>query len=203
MFIDKDTKIYGSFSKNPGSNGCKFFNNRFKEDGINAIYKSFYSENIEASVFASKILNFSGFAISMPFKREIIPLLDEYNDEVKQINSCNTVVIAEGKLLGYNTDWIGVRNFLSGENLDFLTILGTGAFSSAVQYACNILKIEYKIIDRKSWNEINKIEGKIFNATPVEINAKNLIDGRPHTDTGKKIAELQAIEQYKIYMIHA
>ena len=43
--IDKDTKIYGSFSNNPGNNGCKFFNAQFKKEGINAIYKSFYSNN--------------------------------------------------------------------------------------------------------------------------------------------------------------
>ena len=44
--INKDTKIYGSFSNNPGNNGCKFFNKKFQENNINAIYKSFYSNNI-------------------------------------------------------------------------------------------------------------------------------------------------------------
>ena len=66
--INKDTKIYGSFSNNPGNNGCKFFNSKFKEDNINAIYKSFYSSNIRDSINAVKILGIKGCAISMPFK---------------------------------------------------------------------------------------------------------------------------------------
>ena len=49
--INKDTKIYGSFSSNPGNNGCTFFNNKFQENNINAIYKSFYSDNIKKGFF--------------------------------------------------------------------------------------------------------------------------------------------------------
>ena len=44
--INKETKIYCSFSSNPGNNGCIFFNSEFKELNMNAIYKSFYSDII-------------------------------------------------------------------------------------------------------------------------------------------------------------
>ena len=44
--INKDTKLFGSFSDNPGSRGSEFFNKQFAFHGINAIYKSFYSINI-------------------------------------------------------------------------------------------------------------------------------------------------------------
>ena len=45
--INKDTKLYGSFSDKPGNNGCMFFNKGFKKHKIDAIYKSFYSTNIK------------------------------------------------------------------------------------------------------------------------------------------------------------
>ena len=44
--INKDTEIYCSFSSNPGNNGCVFFNKVFKKKNIDAIYKSFYSNDI-------------------------------------------------------------------------------------------------------------------------------------------------------------
>ena len=72
MQINRDTKIYCSFSNNPGNNGCLFFNQKFQKENKNAIYKSFYSDNILQSVEAVKTLKISGFAVSMPFKIEIL-----------------------------------------------------------------------------------------------------------------------------------
>ena len=57
MLINKDTKIFCSFSSNPGNNGCEFFNTKFQENNINAIYKSFHSDDIVKSINAVKTLN--------------------------------------------------------------------------------------------------------------------------------------------------
>ena len=97
--INKDTKIYGSFSNNPGNNGCSFFNKKFKENNINAIYKSFYSDDIKKSVDAVKTLDIKGFAVSMPFKVEIIKYLDKKDKTVDIIGACNTVINNKGKLI--------------------------------------------------------------------------------------------------------
>tara|TARA_B100000161_G_C33238395_1_gene275920 strand:- start:108 stop:335 length:228 start_codon:yes stop_codon:yes gene_type:complete len=72
--IDKNTKLYGSFSIKAGSVGCRIFNTSFKYNNINAIYKSF---SIEDAVKSAKCLSFSGFAVIMPFKSHIIKFLDE------------------------------------------------------------------------------------------------------------------------------
>jgi shikimate 5-dehydrogenase len=197
--IDKETLLFGSFSKNPGNNGCKYFNNRFQKENINAIYKSYYSDNIVDSFNAAKTLNFAGFAISMPFKFAIVDLVDSVNEAVSDITSANTVLIEEKKSTAYNTDWIAVGIYLENLNIDKLTILGDGGFGKAVQYACKKIHIEYDIITRKNWTSISNIENHIFNATPVNVNHKYMIDGRPHTNQGKEIALLQADEQYKLY----
>jgi shikimate 5-dehydrogenase len=198
--INKDTKIYGSFSSNPGNNGCIFFNNKFQQDGINAIYKSFYSDGILGSVVAAKILKFSGFAVSMPFKVEILDHVDEIEFAAKTIGAANTIVNNDGHLIAYNTDWIGVYKYLLPNKPDKLFILGNGGFAKAVEYACNQLDISYEVITRKDWNKISNLKGTIFNATPVDVEVKGtLIDGRPFTESGKQIAALQAEEQYRIY----
>jgi len=168
---------------------------------INAIYKSFYSDNISKSIDAVKALDIKGFALSMPFKVEALSIMDEIEGSAREIGSINTVVNKNGFLTGYNTDWIGVKKYLEKKEINILYILGNGGFSKAVQYACKSLNINYKIINRENWNILFELKNQIiFNATPIDINTKNtLIDGRPFTKTGMAIALIQAKEQFKIY----
>jgi len=199
--VNKDTKIYGSFSSNPGNNGCVFFNGKFQELNINAIYKSFYSDDIKKSIGSVKSLDIKGFALSMPFKIEALDYVDEVEDSARKIGSINTVVNKDGYLKGYNTDWVGVKKYFEIRRFDSIYIIGNGGFSKAVQYTCDVMGIGFEVITRENWNIIEELEDKIiFNATPVDVNTDNfLIDGRPHTDAGREIALYQAKEQFKIY----
>ena len=201
MQINKDTKIYGSFSSNPGNNGCIFFNKKFKENKINAIYKSFYADNLLKTLEAVKTLNFSGFALSMPFKVEILKYTDYIDPIANEIGSANTILNISDELYAYNTDWLGVKKFLlnmSNKPKDIF-IAGNGGFSKAIQYTCNKININYKVITRENWSDLESTEKIIFNATPVELIYKNIIDGRPFTKDGKLIANFQAEEQFKLY----
>ena len=203
--IDKNTKLYGSFSIKAGSVGCRIFNTSFKYDNINAIYKSFSIENIEDAVKSAKCLSFSGFAVSMPFKSQIIKFLDETDEIVKKVGTCNTVLIKDNRLIGYNTDYLAIESFLNNVNdLKFIYILGNGCYSKNVQYYCNQNNINFKIIDRKIWNEILSIKNSIiFNCTPVDDikydKSNFFIDCINTSNTGNKLAKLQASIQYKIY----
>ena len=199
--INKDTEIYCSFSSNPGNNGCIFFNDEFERNGIDAIYKSFYSDDIKKSIEAVKSLGIKGFALSMPFKIEALDYVDEVEESARKIGSINTVVNKDGYLKGYNTDWIGVKKYFETRRFDSIYIIGNGGFSKAVQYTCDVMDIGFEVITRENWNIIEELKDKIiFNATPVDINTDNfLIDGQPHTDTGREIALYQAKEQFKIY----
>jgi len=200
--INKGTKIYGSFSSNPGNNGCMFFNNKFQENGIDAIYKSFYSDNIRNSVIAAKTLYFAGFAVSMPFKVEVLNYVDEVDFAAKVIGAANTIINNKGFLKAYNTDWIGVYNYLSLlTKPEHLYILGNGGFGKAVEFACIQLNIPCRFILRAEWNKVPNLDGMVFNATPIDVEVKGtLIDGRPFVEgQGRVIADLQAEEQYKLY----
>lgn len=200
--INKDTKIYGSFSNNPGNNGCYFFNSKFKEDNINAIYKSFYSINIDETIRAVKHLNFSGFALSMPLKVEVLKHLDIIDSPAYKIQAVNTVINFNDKLYGYNTDWVGVYNYFLDKNLKHVNIIGNGGFGKAIAYAFAKLNITFSVILRQDIPNIDDASNEYFiNATPTEIiSEKNtIIDARPFTEEGKKISLLQAEEQYKIY----
>lgn len=200
--INKDTKIYGSFSNNPGNNGCQFFNKGFKKHNIDAIYKSFFSDDIEKTITSTKHLNFSGFALSTPLKKKIYDYLDEYDDSVIKIGAANTVLIRNGKLFGFNTDWVGVYNFFKDKNFNHINIIGAGGFASSIMYAFSKLNISFSICGRNDIENVDSVQNEYFiNATPVEIksNKNHILDARPFTDFGKEIFKLQAKEQFKIY----
>lgn len=200
--INKDTRLYGSFSSNPGNNGCIFFNSKFEADGINAIYKSFYSDNIKKSVVAAKTLNFSGFAVSMPFKEKILNLVDVIDPAAKEIGAANTILHEDGFLKAFNTDWMGVYNFFKDANLKHVNIIGTGGFAKAIVYAFDKLGMTFSIVTRSEISSIDEVSDQYFiNATPIEIKSENntIFDGRPFVGVGRVIAEFQAEEQYTIY----
>ena len=203
--INKDTEIYCSFSSNPGNNGCKYFNNVFQEKNINAIYKSFYSDNILDSLRAVKSLGIKGFAVSMPFKVEIVQYLEDLDSSALSVGAVNTIVNNDGLLVGYNTDYLAAKEVLDECLGVDLYVLGDGGYSLAVQKAAKDLGYIPNIITRDNWDTIKDIRGSIiFNCTPVENirvhNTNKFIDCITSTETGKRLSSIQASHQLKIYL---
>lgn len=204
--INKDTKIYGSFSKNRGNTGTKIFNTCFAYYDLNALYRSFSVDDIEKAVNSARCLDFSGFAVSMPYKKTIIKHLDSVSDDARSIGAVNTVVNSNGHLRGYNTDWLAVKKYLLRYKSGKLMILGNGGYAAAVKHAAEKLQIRFDTINRDSWNSIPDLRYRVvFNCTPVEdiqsqIHETNyFIDCITTTESGKTLAMLQAAEQFKLY----
>ena len=139
----------------------------------------------------------------MPFKERVLEFVNAVDPAVKVIGAANTVTNRDGFLYAYNTDWVGVYNFFKDIDLKHINIIGTGGFAKAIMYAFAKLDINFSIVSRKDIPSIDEVTDSYFiNATPIEIvSEKNTIfDSRPFTDVGKVIAELQAEEQYKLYI---
>lgn len=64
-------------------------------------------EDLEAIVNGIRHMNFAGFGVTKPDKIAIIPYLDELDPLAEKMGAVNTVVIKDGKLIGYNTDGEG------------------------------------------------------------------------------------------------
>ncbi|MBE6661407.1 MAG: shikimate dehydrogenase [Ruminococcaceae bacterium] len=77
---------------------------------------------------------FCGINITIPYKQVIIPMLDELTDVARDIGAVNTVVNRDGRLIGDNTDFYGMRYLLFGANIDLsekkVLIFGTGGTSN-------------------------------------------------------------------------
>lgn len=210
MKINKDTRIYASFSSNPGNLGCKRFNNAFEKNEIDAIYYPFKIEDFNEAIKAAKTLNIAGAAISMPFKI-IAYLKSDILDETSKIaGSVNTILFEKNKIIGFNTDYLAIQDYLNIIDLKYkdAIIIGTGAFSKSAYIALNNKNIHCNFIPRYEINKIklenitNKI---IFNATPIDIsnniNKQSLfIDCLTSSNTGKQISFFGARRQfYDIY----
>lgn len=119
---------------------------------------------------------FDAYNVTIPYKSQIIPMLDEVSDLAKQIGAVNTVVTKNGKLYGFNTDFYGMRYLIRSAGFDFVNkkimILGSGATSKTAKSVSKSLGAsEVYIVSRMG--EINyenchnlKVD-YIINTTPV------------------------------------
>ncbi len=88
-------------------------------------------ENLEA--FFQK-RDFKAINVTIPYKQDIIPFLDEISPEAQSINAVNTVVNRNGRLYGYNTDFYGLKALIERQNITLkdkrVLILGGGGTSN-------------------------------------------------------------------------
>ncbi|MGI6360469.1 MAG: shikimate dehydrogenase family protein [Acholeplasmatales bacterium] len=82
---------------------------------------------------------YKGYNVTIPFKQKIIKYLDVLSPEVKKLGACNMVMVKNGLLYGYNTDYYGFSKTIISDNIKPNTayILGTGgAARTAYSYLC-------------------------------------------------------------------
>ncbi|MEP5255243.1 MAG: shikimate dehydrogenase [Winogradskyella arenosi] len=130
-----------------------YFAEKFKTENLPHSYVNFDLPNIDAfkSVIANTP-NIKGINVTIPYKEEVMPLLDELNETAKKIGAVNTIKITKAnKLVGYNTDYYGFKNSLEPHLKPHHTqaiILGTGGASKAIAYALEQLNITYSYVSR-------------------------------------------------------
>jgi shikimate dehydrogenase len=147
-------KIYGIIGRPLGHSFSKrYFEEKFSLQGLaDHRYLNFPLENIaELSAVLAEYPDLRGFNVTIPYKKEIIPLLDAVSPEAEAIGAVNCVKVAGGKLLGYNTDAAGFAAGLAkliGTERPRALVLGTGGASLAVRYVLDGAGIEYTQVSR-------------------------------------------------------
>ena len=117
-------------------------NRAFSELGLDFVYLPFEVDDLAQFVhrfvrLATRELdwNLRGFSVTIPHKTRIIPFLDEVDETASKIGAVNTVVVDQGRLIGYNTDVQGAMGpleracTLNGESCG---VLGAGGAARAV-----------------------------------------------------------------------
>lgn len=181
-------KVIGLIGYPVRKNLSAFMHNAgFKKLNLDYIYLLFEVKpiNLKEAVQGMKVLNFAGFNITVPFKEEIIPLLDEMTVEANEIGAVNTVWRdKKGRLVGDNTDGKGFIQALKMEKgIDpsgkKIFLLGSGGAARAIAITLVKEKIsELYLIDLDK----NKAESLAIRAE--EISKK----------IGHKLLKLEVIE---------
>ena len=173
-----------SFSKS-------FFEHYFETQLIEANYQNIELAEIE-EIQSVLLDGYSGLNVTIPYKEQIIPFLDELSEEASKIGAVNVVEFKNGKTIGHNTDVYGFRNsikpFLNNHH-DRAIIFGTGGASKAVEFVLKNLGIDVIFISRNpkgenqfSYEDVNEHMTKAcklwVNTTPVGTYPNNE-DGLP------------------------
>ena len=120
--------------------------------------------------------NFDGLNVTIPYKKDVIPFLDELSPRAKALGAVNTIVRRNGKLIGHNTDYFGFETMLLSTGVSLqgkkALVCGSGGASST---ACAVLKAHganVVVLSRTGNNNYQNLNRHpdatlIVNATPV------------------------------------
>ncbi len=96
--------------------------------------------------------NLVGLNVTIPYKEVVIPYLSNLEDRAKNIGAVNVIKIVDGKLTGFNSDYIGFKNSLTAllppNFKSEALILGTGGAAKAVKQVLNDLSIPFTSVSR-------------------------------------------------------
>jgi shikimate dehydrogenase len=181
-------KLDYSFSKS-------FFTDLFAKNQIDASYDNIEVTDLSKWFEDKSFAEFSGFSVTIPYKTEIIPFLDELSDEAKVIGAVNTVKNVNGKLIGYNTDAFGfgqsIKPFLNNHH-ERAMILGTGGASKAIAYVLKNIGLSVIFISRNPKNNsefgYESINENMVNACKMIVNCTPVgtfpdVDAKPNFPT--------------------
>lgn len=158
-----------------------YFNEKFKDENIDATYENFEIPTIEdlPEVIDSNP-ELCGLNVTIPYKEKVISYLDELSKEAREIGAVNVIRIThKGKgihLKGFNSDVIGftrsIEPLLASYHKKAL-ILGTGGASKAIDYGLKKLGLETVKVsryERPGTIQYDKITPQIIHDYNVIVN---------------------------------
>ena len=177
----------------------KLHNYWLRKNNIDATYEKLKLNHneIQKIIFDIKNHKISGINVTVPFKKDVIPFLDNLSEESMATNSVNTVFLKDGKVIGHNTDIIGFDRSLKKVEFDLknkkILILGAGGVVPSIIYSlkksgvsnimlCNRTKSKADSIKKIfadisviNWGELPEFD-MIVNATSLGLNENDKID---------------------------
>ncbi len=169
----------------------------FKKNNINAVYdkKKIDEKDLQFLISEIREKKINGINVTVPFKKTVIPFLDELSSESLETQSVNTIVFKNGILIGHNTDIIGFEKAIKSLNYNMkekkVLILGAGGvvpsiivalkkmsvskiiISNRTKEKAENLKILFKDLDIIEWGIIPKLD-VIINATSLGLNNEEI-----------------------------
>ena len=144
-------------------------NHWFKENNISAIYdkKNINKENLKFIISEIKEEKINGINVTVPFKKAVIPYLDELSPEAKQTQSVNTIILSNNNLVGHNTDILGFTKAIKNLNFSIknkkILILGAGGVVSSLIFALEKMNVNEIIISNRTRQKADDLKNQFKN----------------------------------------
>ena len=193
-----------SFSKS-------FFNQKFESEHIDAEYINFEIPIItDFKNVLKQNPTLNGINVTIPYKTQVIPFLDELTDNAKAIGAVNVIKLTKGyfgqtKLVGHNTDILGFKQsiepLLDPTKHKKALILGTGGASKAIFHGLKQLGVESIFVSRtpiKDGLTYNDLTPAIIEAHTVIVNTTP-VGMFPHSDACPDIPYEHITDQHLLY----
>ncbi|MDX1900546.1 MAG: type I 3-dehydroquinate dehydratase [Gammaproteobacteria bacterium] len=151
---NENTRIYALLG-DPVENslGHVIHNQYIRENHLNAVYikLKIRAHELAEAFLMMQTLPFSGFSVTMPLKEVIVPLLDEMDEEAKNMGAVNTVLKMKNGFKGFNTDGEGamcaIKKYLPQLPRKMM-VLGSGGAARAIIHAAKKEGMEIVIFNR-------------------------------------------------------
>ena len=120
--------------------------------------------------------DFDGINVTIPYKKDVLPYLDEIDPLALRLGAVNTIVRRNGRLKGYNSDYFGFLSMVRRTGIDVsgkkAIVLGSGGASATVQAVLEDLGAAVVVVSRKGENNYDNLHlhadaALLVNATPV------------------------------------
>ena len=177
----------------------KLHNHWIKNKNIDAIYEKQRLNDNEIKNLILKIRDkkIDGINVTVPFKKKVIPYLDQLSPEAKNTQSVNTIYLSHDKIIGHNTDIegfeLGIKNAKFNLTNKKVLILGAGGVVPSIIFALNKMKVSNITISNRTkdkaenlknlfknlividWGEVSKFD-MVINATSIGLNKDDEIN---------------------------
>ncbi|MCC9144940.1 MULTISPECIES: shikimate 5-dehydrogenase [unclassified Arthrobacter] len=136
--LNKDMTLCISLAARPSNIGTRFHNYLYDQLDLNYVYKAFAPTDLAQAIAGVRGLPIRGCAVSMPYKEDVIALVDRMDPSAKAIDSVNTIVNDDGVLTAYNTDYLAIARLLRDHRVPAthsVLMRGSGGMAKAVAAA--------------------------------------------------------------------
>ena len=159
-----------------------YFEKKFDTEGLmDCHYDNFEIDSIQQlSKIISETPNLKGLNVTIPYKEDVLNLLNKASEAVQKIGACNCMKIVNGQMHGFNTDAPAFKNTLQKHlkpHHKYALVLGSGGASKAVQFALKELAIHFLVVSRQqgeSYVGYNNLSEDLINKHQVIINTTPL-----------------------------
>lgn len=125
------------------------FSKEIHEQLANYIYDLIPLSHDEFPIFMNK-KEFQAINVTIPYKKDVIPYLDQIDEQAKNIGAVNTIVQKNGKLIGHNTDYDGFLYLLKHHHISVknkkVMVLGNGGAAQAVKAVLHDQQVKEMIL---------------------------------------------------------